>query len=275
VVKFSSSFKAVISTVAICAVITPASMAQDASNNEALYSELLQAISDQQLSIAQKQVFIAKQESEIESLQEQLTNLDGVKEAVPPMIEKMTAAIENEITADFPFDIERRLARLAQLQTMVANPEARLVEKFRTALNVYKIEVNYGASLESYQGNHPVTPTIRQGDDRYLPDLENEFPDSDFMLDKNGFPVEAFDGNYLRYGRTAFVYLNNDGTDPMRYELGYEPTAEELEKCQGNKERCRWRKIPNGKAVEIRRAIRVSRGEIAPTVVAAPISPMP
>lgn len=272
--KLSSNLKAVISTVAMCAVLSPAAVAQDASNNETMYSDLLQAIADQELSIAQKQVFIARQEAELQSLQQQLEGLDELKTAVPPMVEKMTAAIENEIAADFPFDLERRMARLGQLQEMVANPEARLVEKLRTALNVYKIEVNYGQSLESYQGNHPVTPTVRQGDDRYKKDEKNEF-EGEFELDNNGFKVEVFDGNYLRYGRTAFVYLNNDGSDPLRYDLTYEPSAEELQTCQGSKEKCRWRKIPKGKAVEIRRAIRVSRGEIAPTVVAAPVSPMP
>lgn len=272
--KFSSGLKAVISSVAICAVIAPVSMAQDASTNESVFSELLQAIADQKLSIAQKQVFIAKQETELESLQQQLKDLEGVKAAVPPMVEKMTAAIGDEISADFPFQLEERLARLGQLQTMIDNPEAKLVEKMRKALSVYKIEVNYGQSLESYQGNHPITPTVRQGDDRYKKDLKDEF-EGEFELDKNGQRIEIYDGNYLRYGRTAFVYLNEDGSDPLRYDLAYEPTAEELEGCQGNKVRCRWRKIPNSKAVEIRRAIRVSRGEIAPTVVAAPVSRMP
>ncbi|NNC37775.1 MAG: DUF3450 family protein [Hyphomonadaceae bacterium] len=273
-VKFSSGLKAVISTVAICTVIAPVSMAQDATNNEAMYSELLQAIADQKISIAQKQVFIARQEAELASLEEQLAGLEDVKAAVPPMVEKMTAAIGDEISADFPFQLEERMARLGQLQDMVGNPEAKLVEKLRKALSVYKIEVNYGQSLESYQGNHPITPTIRQGNDRYKKDVNDEF-EGDLELDKNGLPIEVFDGNYLRYGRTAFVYLNEDGSDPLRYDLDYEPTAEELEKCQGNRERCKWRKIPNSKAVEIRRAIRVSRGEIAPTVVAAPVSPTP
>lgn len=273
-VRFSSSLKAVISTVAVYAAFSPAALAQDASNNEAIYSELLQAIADQKLTIAQKQVFIAGQEAELASLEKQLEGLDDLKAAVPPMIDKMTAAIENEIAADYPFDLDGRMFRLGQLQTMVANPDAKLVEKFRKALTVYKIEVNYGQSLESYQGNHPVTPTIRQGDDRYKKDEEDEFL-GEFELDKNNQQIEIFDGNYLRYGRTAFVYLNNDGSDPLRYDLNYEPSAEELAECQGNKTRCRWRKISKGKAVEIRRAIRVSRGEIAPTVVAAPVSRMP
>lgn len=269
--KFSSSMKAVLACGAASIFFSPAAFAQAPTENEIAYKEVLQAIADTETSIAHTQVFIAKQNAEIKSLEDQMTNLDAVKESVPSMIEKMTAAIEDEINSDFPFQLDQRLSRLEQLQKMVANPEAKLSEKYRKALDVYKIEVNYGQSLESYQGNHPVNPTIRQGDDVYEKDEDGEI-----LLDEKTFqPIEKFDGNYLRYGRTAFVYLNKDGSGPLRYDLNYEPTAEDLEKCQNNVEKCKWRKIPNGKSVEIRRAIRVSRGEVAPTVIAAPVSPMP
>ena len=61
----------------------------------------------------------------------------------------------------------------------------------------------------------------------------------------------------MRYGRTAFVYLNHDGSLPLRYDLD----ARE------------WVAIPKNKAVEIRRAIRVSAGEVAPRVVMVPVEP--
>lgn len=269
--KFSSSMKAVVTCSAACVFFSLGVSAQEASENEIAYAEVLQAIADQKVSIAQTQLFVSKQDAQIKALEAQIENVDELTASIEPMIEKMTAAIEDSINADYPFDIDRRLARLVRLQTMVDNPEAKLVEKYRTALDTYKIEVNYGQSLESYQGNHPITPTVRQGDDRYEKDEEDKIK----LDEKTGQPIELFDGNYLRYGRTAFVYLNKNNTDPLRYDLTYEPTAEELEKCQGIVDRCKWRKIPKGKTVEIRRAIRVSRGEVAPTVVAAPISPMP
>lgn len=270
-VKFSSSCKAVLLCGVLSSVGASTVFAQTSDENAAEYSALLQQIADRKLSIAQKQVFVAGQEDEISSLETQLEELDGIKEAVPAIVEKMTAAIEGEIAADYPFATDERLARLARLQDMVANPEARLVEKYRTALDVLKIEVNYGQSLETYPGNHPINPTIRNGDDRY-----EKNDDGSIKLDEKTFqPIEIFDGNYMRYGRTAFVYLSKNGSGPLRYDLGYEPTAEELADCQGSVEKCRWRKVPGGKSVEIRRAIRVSRGEVAPTVVAAPVSPMP
>jgi hypothetical protein len=274
VVNVSSSVKAVLVSGVAIALSAPASIAQSPTDNEATYSLLLQQIADQKISIAQQQVYVAGQEEEISSLQSQIAGLEEIKAALPSMVEKMTAAIVDEVNADYPFDAAARAARVGRLEDMMKDPTARLVDKYRRALDVYKIEVNYGQSLEAYQGNHPITPTIRQGDDRYKKDTKDEF-EGEFELDKNGQLIEIFDGNYLRYGRTAYVYLNSDGTDPLRFDLNYEPTADELEKCQGDVVKCKWRKIPKGKTVEIRRAIRVSRGEVAPTVIAAPVSPMP
>ena len=132
----------------------------------------------------------------------------------------------------------------------MADDKASAGEKYRNALNVYKIEVNYGQSLEAYKGNHPTSPTIRQGDDRF----EKEDDGSIKINEKTAQPVEAFDGDYLRYGRTALVYLSADGSDPLRYDL-----------AAGE-----WVSV-KGAGADIRRAIRISYGEVAPGVVMAPV----
>ena len=146
------------------------------------------------------------------------------------------------------------MARLNKLKALVGNDKASVVEKYRNALNIYKIEVNYGQSLEAYKGNHPVTPTTRLGDDRYLKDENGDFA----INEKTNQRIELFDGDYLRYGRTALVYLNVDGTDPHRYDL----------------ENGEW-VLLSGAATSVRRAIRIAYGEVAPGVVMAPVTPSP
>ena len=168
------------------------------------------------------------------------------------MLDKMVAGIAREIEADFPFKKDERLARLNRLKTLVADDAASAGEKYRNVLNVYKIEVNYGQSLEAYKGNHPIMEkrTVRQGDDRY----EKEDDGSIKVSKKTGQNVEVYDGDYLRYGRTALVYLSADGSDPLRYDL-----------AAGE-----WVSV-KGAGADIRRAIRISYGEVAPGVVMAPI----
>ena len=63
----------------------------------------------------------------------------------------------------------------------------------------------------------------------------------------------------MRFGRMSFIYLNEDGTDPLRYDLGASS----------------WVSVKGNKASLVRQAVRVSRGEVAPRVVFAPVTPMP
>lgn len=224
------------------------------TQNEAQYSRLLQQIQDQKLTLAQKQVFVAGQQDKIAGLNAQLKGIGGTKEAIGPMIDKMVASLGREINADYPFRLQDRLARFNRLKEFVETDGNSVGEKYRRALNVYKIEVNYGQSLESYKGNHPVTPTVRQGDDRYAHDEAGER----IISEATGLPVELFDGDYLRYGRTALIYMSKDGSDVLRYDL----SARE------------WATLKSGGS-DVRKAIRVSRGEVAPGVVMAPLLPMP
>ncbi|MBL4871715.1 MAG: DUF3450 domain-containing protein [Robiginitomaculum sp.] len=253
-VKISSRVRVLLIAGAVCAYIAPSVTAQTQSANEKAYHILLQQIADKKITIAHKQVFIAGAQDQAESLKAQIDGLGDVKASVQPMLDKMVAGIEREIAADFPFKKDARLARLNRLKTMVANDKISVGEKYRNALNIYKIEVNYGQSLEAYKGNHPISPTIRLGEDRYLKDEKGEFE----INKKTNQKIEIFDGDYLRYGRTALVYLNVDGSDPYRYDL----------------ENGEWVSL-SGAGTSVRRAIRIAYGEVAPGVVMAPVTPSP
>ncbi len=237
-----------------CMYVAPNASAQSAAVNEQAYHILLQQIADQKINIAHQKVFVDHFSEEISALNAQLDGLGETKKAVLPMIEKMVAGIGREIAADFPFKKDERLARFQRLKNLVEDDKVSIGEKYRNALNVYKIEVNYGQSLEAYKGNHPVSPTIRQGDDRY----EKEEDGSLKMDEKTGLPIEIFDGDYLRYGRAALVYLGLDGVDPLRYDL----------------EQGEWVSV-KGADASIRRAIRISYGEVATGVVMAPVTHSP
>lgn len=255
-VKIPSGIRLVLTASIACALIAPAAMAQSADANEQAYHNLLEQIANKKISIAQQEVFVAGFDARIVDLSAQIEALPETTEAVSPMIDKMVAAIGREIEADFPFMRDERLARLNKLKGLVADDAATIGSKYRSALNIYKIEVNYGSGLDAYPGNHPdpAQATVRQGDDRYQKD-----EDGKIELNKTtGLPVEAFDGDYLRYGRAAFVYVNKDGSSPLRYDL----------------EAKSWVEL-KGAASELRRAIRVSYGEVPPGVVMAPVMPMP
>ena len=62
--------------------------------------------------------------------------------------------------------------------------------------------------------------------------------------------------NFLRFGRTSLVYMTKDETEVARY----------------NTESRSWDVLNGADALEMRQAIRVSRGEAAPAIVYAPVS---
>jgi hypothetical protein len=256
VVKFPSLVKVLLVSSAICCVTSPIAQAQSDGANEIAYHTLLQQIADKKISIAQQQVFLAGQEKKIAGLNDQLNGIEDLKASVVPMIEKMTAGIETEIKADFPFKRDMRMARLASLKDTVEDEAASVGEKYRKALSIYRIEVAYGQNMEAYPGNHPLTPTIREGEDQYQKDENGKVA----FNEKTGLRIEIYDGSYLRYGRTALVYVNEDGSGALRYDLASGEWKDDL---------------PKSKVVEIRRAIRISNGQVAPGVVMAPIQSMP
>jgi len=259
VVNISSSVKALaiagFVSVFTSALTTPLAYAQTASQNEAAYGLLLQAIAAEKVSLAQQQMFVARQGGKIESLNTQIAGLDDLKASVEPMIGKMTTGIAGQINSDYPFEMDRRIPRLESLEASVADPTVSVAEKYRKALNIYKLEVNYGQSLESKKGNHPISPSVRVGDDRWVKE-----DDGTIKFDKKtGEREEIFDGSFLRYGRLAYVYLEADSSGAMRYDL----TAKE------------WVDLPRKNIVDIRRAVRIASGEAAPNVVKVPVFSAP
>lgn len=240
-------------TVALVTVSSQVALAQ-VSTNEATYARLLEAIAAQKISLAQQELFVSQQDAEIESLNAQIDKIDSLKASIDPMIGKMTTGIAAEIRSDYPFEMDRRGPRLQSLEKTVSDPAASVGEKYRKALNVYKLEVNYGQSMEAKKGNHPINPTIRVGDDRFVKDENGKI-----KFDRNGEKEEIFDGSYLRYGRLAYVYLQADGSQAMRYDLA----AKE------------WVDLPKKSIADIRRGVKIASGEAAPNVVKVPLFPNP
>lgn len=188
------------------------------------YRAVLQQKDNIQLFVAQQDIFLQSQKSEIASLRRQLGTVEQIKQGMSPMMLKMAIAIEDEIRNDLPFNIDERLARVDRVKAVLANPDVSPAEQYRQVLNAFKIEVSYGQGIDSYEGTHPTRP---------------------------GNVV-----NFLRFGRTSLVYMTKDETEVARY----------------NTESKSWETLSGADALEMRQAIRVSRGEAAPAIVYAPVS---
>lgn len=253
-VIISAKVKALAATALATVILVPTAVAQS-SGNEAAYSDLLQAIAAQKITLAHQQLYVTQQGVEISSLNAQIDGLDDWKADITPMLGKMTTGIAGLINSDYPFEMDRRGPRLQSLEGTINDSAVSVGDKYRKALNVYKLEVNYGQSMEAKKGNHPMNPTIRVGDDRWVKDENGEIK----ISKKTGLREAIFDGSYLRYGRLAYVYLQADSSQALRYDLD----AKE------------WVDLPKNSIADIRRAVKIASGEAAPNVVKVPLFPNP
>jgi len=183
------------------------------------FRAVLQQKDNIQLFVAQQDIFLQSQNSEIESLKRQLGTVEQIKQGMSPMMLKMAAAIEDSIKEDLPFNLAERQARVERVKAVLSDPDVS-----PEVLNAFKIEVSYGQGIDSYEGAHPTRP---------------------------GNVV-----NFLRFGRTALVYITKDETEVARYNL------------EGRS----WDVLGGADALQMRQAIRVAKGEAAPDIVYAPIT---
>jgi len=179
------------STAAAAAAQQQVERDDDRASGSALeYRAVLQTIENVKLVIARQDIFKASQDSEITSLRRQLGTVEQIKQGLSPMMLRMAAELEQSIQDDLPFNKNERLARMADVKEILANPAVSPAEQYRRLLNVYKIEVTFGLSTESYEGAHPKKP---------------------------GNVV-----NFIRFGRTSLVYVSKDESEIAIYNLAKE-----------------------------------------------------
>lgn len=195
----------------------------DADQSIREYRAVLQQKDNIALFVDQQDIYLQSQQAEIASLNKQLGTVESIKQGMVPMMLNMTAAIEDSIKADVPFQVEERLARVERVKAVLADPQVSPAEQYRQVLNAFKVEVSYGQGIDSYEGAHPTKP---------------------------GNVV-----NYVRFGRVALVYITKDESEIARY----------------NMETKSWDQLDTGKALEMRQAIRIAKGEAAPEMVSVPV----
>lgn len=101
---------------------------------------------------------VRSQEEEIASIEQQLLDIETTNREVQPLMEKMVVALDQFVRLDVPFLIEERTARVNNLKNMMARADVSISEKYRLIMEAYQIELEYGRTLEPYEG------TLNAGD---------------------------------------------------------------------------------------------------------------
>lgn len=118
---------------------------------------------------------VESQAEELASLASQIDEIEVTSKEIMPLMGRMISTLQKFISQDLPFLPEERSGRIAKLQNNMIRADLSVAEKYRKILEAYQVEIEYGTTLEAYEG---------------------EFDDKKV--------------NFLKVGRTAFFYQTLD-----------------------------------------------------------------
>jgi len=140
------------------------------------YRTILSEIDSLTVYNQQLEAVVNDQNLTIQSMNDQMAELESTNRAIVPLVIEMVDMLGRMIEADIPFEIGKRTKGVVQLENLLNDSNVTTSEKYRKVTEAYQIELDYGRSVSTYQG-----------------DLDN------------GLKV-----NFLQIGRTALLYQTLD-----------------------------------------------------------------
>lgn len=125
---------------------------------------------------------IASQFEEMESIGQQLEELENTNRGIVPLMLRMVDVLEQSIRLDIPFRLQSRLDRVANLRDMMDRADVTTSEKYRRTMDAYQTEMAYGRTMNTYRDQLP-------GD------------------------AEGREVDFLQLGRISLVYQSLDGDE--------------------------------------------------------------
>lgn len=101
----------------------------------------------------QLQEIVDSQHAEMAALERQSGEIEVTKREIMPLMERMIDTLERFVQKDRPFLPDERAARIASLRADMKRADLSIAAKYRQILESYQIEIEYGNTIEAYQGN--------------------------------------------------------------------------------------------------------------------------
>lgn len=130
----------------------------------------------------QLEKLVRTQRVEMADYERQFQDIEITKRRILPLIVRMIDVLDEFVTIDMPFLEGERELRIGELRNLMERPEVPTSEKYRRVSEAYQIELDYGHTIEAYEGE------ITMGG-------------------------EARTVNFLRFGRLGLYYMTLDGLE--------------------------------------------------------------
>lgn len=125
---------------------------------------------------------VATQRVEVADYERQFQEIEITKRRILPLIVRMIEVLDEFVAVDIPYLETERAMRIAELRKLMTRPEVPTSEKYRRVTEAYQIELEYGHTIEAYEG-------------------EMTFND------------ETRTVAFLRFGRLGLYYMTLDGLE--------------------------------------------------------------
>jgi hypothetical protein len=132
---------------------------------------------------------VQSQEGTLAGMRKQLSEIETTQRDVLPLMQEMVDTLEQFVALDVPFLPDERARRILTLKGLLQRAEVSTSEKYRRIMEAYQIEMDYGRTLDAYEGT----------------------------LEAGGAQRTV---QFVRLGRVALLYQTNDAL-----ETGYWDTA--------------------------------------------------
>lgn len=123
---------------------------------------------------------IQNQLNELNQMGNSMEQVSIIERQISPLMSRMIDTLETFVSLDVQFLPTERSERIAGLKQMMERADVSVSEKFRRVLEAYQVEVEYGRTIEAYNGLLTIDGSER-------------------------------DVDFLRIGRVSLVYQTRDG----------------------------------------------------------------
>jgi hypothetical protein len=144
------------------------------------YRLTMSQVADLEAYNQQLERLVATQNVELADYERQFEEIETTKRQILPLIIRMLEVLEEFVAIDMPFLPEERNLRIEELNKLMERPDVLTSEKYRRVTEAYQIELDYGHTIEAYEGE----------------------------IEVDGEPRTVA---FLRYGRLGLYYMTLDG----------------------------------------------------------------
>ena len=133
-------------------------LAEQSSDMLQEYQSVLEQLQTLRIYNQQLEKLLLSQKQQIRVRTAQINSIEQTEQRIVPLMLQMIDTLEQFIQLDIPFLVTERLQKVQQLKALMNQAGVNNAEKYRQIVQLFLQEMEYGNTIEAWQGVHPDDP---------------------------------------------------------------------------------------------------------------------